>query len=606
MADAQQAQSPACDATGTSSGTPLAALQSQLRDLRRRYGAGLKLKKSLADSASGCKRRGCVLAVRIPNPDAGSSFDVDCLDVRVRLGPAFLPEGVSGQDGVESELGVEVVNQGFPDELRVAIAGRLAEAGRGGALGALFDAAERDFDRLLGCVPEAVEAYESVDAMGATVRRFAIREASLEGSSSAPVVAGETLKHAPPAEMICRGADGPQDSARGLDPDGGAGVSCERHENEQKDEGQDVEMAGPIARELGLVAKRYPEGFRWRADEQASRPVTGAEYSLSLTPSDPDWDRGDLEFSGRLWMGDVGEMGVSASLAGGGGVVPEAWDQINSSLACECGLAAGRPNALRWIAKFLEGHSARVVVEAEAAVGGGPLEDALTAKTDNEDNQDSGDEVQGDSESVEEGGCEASALQSTAGSTAVGCLSLQLEDLKLDNIDVMEGLQLAIETSPKKVRRGGPVTDSKGKGEFGRGRLVVGEPLPELGTCKHYRHSHRWLRFPCCGRRFPCDLCHEELTDGHAMKWATRMVCGYCSVEQSLGEACRRCGKKLAGSAALPSGRGTQFWEGGTGCRDHRRLSKKDPRKWGNSKLKTKSNKQNRVGQKAARRQERS
>lgn len=31
------------------------------------------------------------------------------------------------------------------------------------------------------------------------------------------------------------------------------------------------------------------------------------------------------------------------------------------------------------------------------------------------------------------------------------------------------------------------------------GVLKVGEPLPAFGTCKHYRHSYRWLRFPCCG-----------------------------------------------------------------------------------------------------------
>ena len=37
-------------------------------------------------------------------------------------------------------------------------------------------------------------------------------------------------------------------------------------------------------------------------------------------------------------------------------------------------------------------------------------------------------------------------------------------------------------------------------------------------------NSCRWLRFPCCGQRFPCDLCHEEATDGHEMKWAHRMV----------------------------------------------------------------------------------
>lgn len=51
---------------------------------------------------------------------------------------------------------------------------------------------------------------------------------------------------------------------------------------------------------------------------------------------------------------------------------------------------------------------------------------------------------------------------------------------------------------------------------------------------------------------------HEEATDGHEMKWATRMVCGYCSTEQALAPACKSCGKKLATSA----GAGCVAWGG--------------------------------------------
>lgn len=42
------------------------------------------------------------------------------------------------------------------------------------------------------------------------------------------------------------------------------------------------------------------------------------------------------------------------------------------------------------------------------------------------------------------------------------------------------------------------------------------------------------LRFPCCGRAFPCDTCHEEASLGHEMKVANRMICGHCSTEQVL------------------------------------------------------------------------
>lgn len=121
--------------------------------------------------------------------------------------------------------------------------------------------------------------------------------------------------------------------------------------------------------------------------------------------------------------------------------------------------------------------------------------------------------------------------------------------------------------------------------------LVRGQPLPDTGTCIHYHHSHRWLRFPCCGRRYPCDLCHEEMTDGHEMKWANTMVCGFCSLEQRVDSRCSGCSKKLTTTSSRPEGKNTRFWEGGTGQRNKKRLSKKDPHKFRNSKAKTVSKK---------------
>jgi hypothetical protein len=132
------------------------------------------------------------------------------------------------------------------------------------------------------------------------------------------------------------------------------------------------------------------------------------------------------------------------------------------------------------------------------------------------------------------------------------------------------------------------------------GLVVAGQPLPDRGACRHYPHSHRWLRFPCCGARFPCDLCHEEaVADGHPPRWATRHTCGYCAVEQRIEERCAACGRKLAASAASPAGRNTRFWEGGQGQRDPAKLSRRDPARWRNSRGKTRSNKARRVGPKA-------
>ncbi|ORX95630.1 hypothetical protein K493DRAFT_24160 [Basidiobolus meristosporus CBS 931.73] len=43
--------------------------------------------------------------------------------------------------------------------------------------------------------------------------------------------------------------------------------------------------------------------------------------------------------------------------------------------------------------------------------------------------------------------------------------------------------------------------------------LAPGQPLPDKGTCKHYKKSYRWLTFPCCGKSYPCDQCHDDKSD---------------------------------------------------------------------------------------------
>ncbi|KAI1106577.1 hypothetical protein F4804DRAFT_300431 [Jackrogersella minutella] len=104
--------------------------------------------------------------------------------------------------------------------------------------------------------------------------------------------------------------------------------------------------------------------------------------------------------------------------------------------------------------------------------------------------------------------------------------------------------------------------------------LQAGDALPDRGACAHYRRSHRWFRFACCGRVHACDRCHDEAED-HAQEWATRMICGWCSREQNYAvEACAFCGRSVIGR----KGRG--FWEGGKGTRDRTKMSHKDKRKF--------------------------
>ncbi|KAI8969206.1 hypothetical protein BDF20DRAFT_893724 [Mycotypha africana] len=120
--------------------------------------------------------------------------------------------------------------------------------------------------------------------------------------------------------------------------------------------------------------------------------------------------------------------------------------------------------------------------------------------------------------------------------------------------------------------------------------LTVGEPLPNQGTCAHYRKSKRWFRFSCCNKLYPCDICHDSQTD-HVAEIAKRFVCGLCSREQSFhtGKPCA-CGQEFEKQPMKGA-----FWEGGKGVRDKASMSRRDPHKH-KGLAKTTSKKQERVG----------
>jgi uncharacterized CHY-type Zn-finger protein len=140
------------------------------------------------------------------------------------------------------------------------------------------------------------------------------------------------------------------------------------------------------------------------------------------------------------------------------------------------------------------------------------------------------------------------------------------------------------------------------------GLFVLGTALPKNGACNHYRKSYRCkiqyiplqklmsyfigFRFPCCGKVYPCDTCHEESNnDGHEMKWANRMICGFCSKEQPYSQKPCVCGKELVRK------NGSGFWEGGKGTRSKTLMSRRDTKKYKGTN-KTVSMKSSRVGAK--------
>ncbi|KAJ3033072.1 hypothetical protein HDV00_006804 [Rhizophlyctis rosea] len=160
-------------------------------------------------------------------------------------------------------------------------------------------------------------------------------------------------------------------------------------------------------------------------------------------------------------------------------------------------------------------------------------------------------------------------------------LTLRIEDVKFVRAQA-EALTSSSSALPKRKR--------KPKDEI---TLSHDTPLPQNGTCPHYKRSYRYFRFPCCGKLYPCDICHEQQKkDTHEMQWATRMVCGFCSREQvySAEKTCV-CGREVT------RGGGRGYWEGGKGTRDRVRMSRKEERKF-KGLSKTVSMKAARVGKK--------
>lgn len=117
----------------------------------------------------------------------------------------------------------------------------------------------------------------------------------------------------------------------------------------------------------------------------------------------------------------------------------------------------------------------------------------------------------------------------------------KVDDLKLFGMHCVDDAHLnmfGMQVGPPSTKQKKP-DKSKGGKQVQKSQavpgVVLGSPLPDHGTCSHFKKSYRWynsavltlhgacasggcdrLRFPCCDRVFPCEQCHDKATeDGH-------------------------------------------------------------------------------------------
>jgi len=156
----------------------------------------------------------------------------------------------------------------------------------------------------------------------------------------------------------------------------------------------------------------------------------------------------------------------------------------------------------------------------------------------------------------------------------LGTDSVKLTQLMPSGVDT--SVQKAINVAPSKTKK--PPKDPS---------IKEGHPLPEWGACRHYKHSYRWFRFPCCGKAYPCDVCHDKKED-HEHTFANRIICGHCCKEQNFSpdRPCRSCDQHMTKVRSA-------HWEGGQGCRDKTAMSRNDVHKYKNQNKTVSNHKKN-------------
>jgi len=173
--------------------------------------------------------------------------------------------------------------------------------------------------------------------------------------------------------------------------------------------------------------------------------------------------------------------------------------------------------------------------------------------------------------------------QQCHGEMNISTQNLQIVPYSSSNYSFLEELEINI------FKTNTQIIDSQDLSEYVKlyeKKIKSGSPLPENGTCKHYHHSYKWFRFDCCCKYFPCDECHNEISN-HEAEWAKLVLCGFCCFEQnSSNKLCCSCGKSFTKDTGVSG-----FWEGGKGCRNKSQMSSKDSHKFKNSNNKTISRK---------------
>lgn len=253
--------------------------------------------------------------------------------------------------GESEPLHVAVRSKGLPDCLRMRIArdlqeywnSRVTDTKSGFFLDGVIMKLKSNFIDYLRCMPNCIEAYESVNDCGASVRRFAIVEPEPTFTSSTASLCESAL-----SQMQIGAAENHEQFSS---------LKCPK----SKDKSPDSPFDDLLATEVSMLKLRFGDSnFKVLEGDKPFDPSMAA-FSVRILPSDPDWDSEELDFKGVLKIQQNGGLSVSLRLAAS---APLPWNvriHVERVLTREALRVSGRTNAGRALLKYVENHIAEDV-----------------------------------------------------------------------------------------------------------------------------------------------------------------------------------------------------------------------------------------------------
>ena len=250
-------------------------------------------------------------------------------------------------------------------------------------LACIFQHLQRDFVPLITALPEFLEPYQSVNADGATLRRYAIVNSDNQVQFDAHATVANTSS---PASQLAALSHKQSPLAK----TSSAQAASARPATESKASSRQpaVASAGSNSTHAGIASavtymqRRYGGGLNIlsphcasqtpHADSAASTAGQACTFALTLQPTDPAWDTKEfrqLDLQGQLTADyptqgsytlnlDPRQSHISESAAG----------IVNQLIAAEGRAHAGRPGALQQLLRFVDNRAGMLFHEAEDIV----------------------------------------------------------------------------------------------------------------------------------------------------------------------------------------------------------------------------------------------